>query len=115
MHELSIAQSLLEIVLQQCRDNGYERVETVNVRIGRASGIMPDALLFAYDAIKTDSVAHSSVLNIQEIPVTVFCNHCSREFSVEEEYVFNCPSCNGTDFILVGGRELDIVDMEVSE
>ncbi|PKL51997.1 MAG: hydrogenase maturation nickel metallochaperone HypA [Nitrospira bacterium HGW-Nitrospira-1] len=115
MHELSLAQNLLDIVSAQCLKNGFKEIESINIRIGRASGIMPDALSFAFNAIKTDSaVANKAFLYIEEIPVTGNCKDCNNEFIVEEEYILCCPSCNGSSFVITAGRELDIVDMEVS-
>jgi hydrogenase nickel incorporation protein HypA/HybF len=114
MHELSIAQNLLDIVSAQCIKNGFKEIEAVNIKIGKASGIMPDALLFAFDAIKTDTIAKNASLNIAEVPVTGFCRDCGSEFTVEEEYVLCCPSCKGPSFVMTAGRELDIIDMEVS-
>lgn len=114
MHELSLAQGLIEIVLEECRKSGNERVEAVNVRIGRASGIMPDALLFAFEAIKAGSVAQDAVLNIEEVPVSGLCRECGASFVVEEDYVLSCPVCEGSSFSVTTGREMDIVDIEVS-
>ena len=45
MHEASIALSVLEIAVDKCRKAGYNRIELIRLKIGRASGIMPDALL----------------------------------------------------------------------
>ncbi len=115
MHELSIAQSLLDSVLEHCRRLSLGKVETVNIRIGRASGIMPDALLFSYDALKEGTAAEASRLTIEEVPVTAFCSDCRRSFTVEEEFVLSCPLCSGRSFAVTGGRELDIIDMEVSD
>jgi len=114
MHELSIAQNIIEIISEQCIKNGYNRIESVNLRIGRASGIMSDALLFAFDAIKADSIARGAVLNIVEVPVSGHCNGCSGDFIVEEAYILACPLCGGSSFRVVAGREMDIIDMEVS-
>ena len=114
MHELSIAQNVLEIVSEQCIRSGYEKIDSVNLRIGRASGIMPDALIFAFNAIKPESIARDAVMNIEEVPVTGLCNECSSIFVVEEEYILNCPVCKGSSFQIRSGREMDIVDMEVS-
>ncbi len=113
MHEASIAANLLEIVSEQCRKGGYSRIGTINLKIGRASGIMKDALLFAFDAMKTDSPAKEAVLNIEEVAVSGSCRDCGGAFTVEEEYILACPLCGGGSFRVVGGRELDIVDMEV--
>ena len=114
MHELSIAQNLIDIVSAQCLKNGFKEIEAVNVKIGKASGIMPDALIFAFDAIKTDTIAKNASLNIAEIPVAGACRDCNSVFIVEEEYVLCCPSCKSSFFVMTAGRELDIVDMEVS-
>ncbi|MDA8434124.1 MAG: hydrogenase maturation nickel metallochaperone HypA [Nitrospiraceae bacterium] len=115
MHEVSIAANLIEIVSEQCRKGGYLRIESINLKLGRASGIMPDALLFAFDAMKTDSPARDAVLMVEEVPVSGRCGGCGGTFTVQEEYVLHCPLCGGGSFQIVGGRELDIVDMEVSE
>lgn len=114
MHELSIAQNVLDIVSAQCIKSGHTNIDSVNLRIGRASGIMPDALIFAFNAIKPDSIARDAVLNIEEVPVTGLCNDCSSSFIVEVEYILYCPVCKGSSFQITSGRELDIIDMEVS-
>jgi hydrogenase nickel incorporation protein HypA/HybF len=114
MHEVSIALSLIDVVSDECRKGGYSRVELIHVRIGRASGVMPDALIFAFDAIKGDSVAGGASLGIEEVPVGGLCADCNGSFTVEEEYVLSCPLCGGSSFRITAGREMDIVDMEVS-
>jgi len=114
MHELSIAQHILEIISDQCHSSGYSRIESVHLRIGRASGIMSDALLFAFDAIKAESLAEGAVLHIEEIPVSGACNDCKGDFVVQEDYILACPHCGGGSFKMVAGREMDIIEMEVS-
>lgn len=114
MHELSIAQNLLEIASGECLKQGFKEIESINIRVGRASGIMPDALNFAFNAIKSDSIAADATLHIEEVPVTGLCEDCGNTFTVAGEYVLCCPSCKGTSFKISAGRELDIIDMEVS-
>ncbi len=112
MHEVSIATGVLDIVYAECARSGLSRVDSVNVRIGRASGIMPDALLFAFDAIKAGSIAERAVLNIEEVHVGGTCRDCGGTFETEETYVFHCPLCGGNSFTITAGRELEIVEME---
>ena len=114
MHELSIAQSLLEIASRQCLDNGFSIIESINIKVGRASGILPEALSFAFEAIKAGSIADKASLNIEEVPLTGLCSDCNAVFTTGEEYILCCPSCSGSAFKITAGRELDIVDMEVS-
>ncbi len=114
MHELSIAQNILEIISDQCIKSGHAKIDSLNVRIGRASGVLPDALLFAFDAIKADTIAQDAVMHIEEIPVGGLCQDCKSSFAVEEGYILECPACGGSAFQITTGREMDIIDMEVS-
>lgn len=114
MHEVSIALNLIEVASEQCMKSGYNRVDSINLKIGKASGIMIDALMFAFHAVKNDSLARSAELNVEEVPVSGICNECEKSFTVEEDYVLCCPLCTGTSFSIETGREMDIIDMEVS-
>jgi len=113
MHEVSIARSLLDIVTENCKKNGYKGIESIRVKIGRASAVVPDALFFAFDAMKIGTAAEKARLTIEEIPVGGFCSDCSSDFTVEEAYVLSCPGCGGSSFRIESGRELDIYEMEV--
>jgi len=113
MHEASIAQSVLDIAVDNCRKAGYTRIESIRLKIGRASGIMPDALFFAFNALKTDTIAAEASVLIDEIPVSGFCNICGKDFVTEEKFILHCPECSGTSFNIKTGRELEIIDMEV--
>lgn len=114
MHEASIAVSLLEIVSGQCRKSGYSRIESIHLKIGRASAIMTDALIFAFDAMKEGSLAEEAVLQIEEVPLSGHCDDCKNTFTTEQEYILSCPCCGGSSFHMTAGRELDVIDMEVS-
>lgn len=113
MHEVSIAQGLLEIAIDNCTKQGYEGIESIRVKIGKASGIMPDSLLFAFEALKIGTIAEKAVLTIDAIPVSGFCNGCQSNFTVEDAYVISCPKCGNFSFRLETGRELNVYEMEV--
>ena len=113
MHEVSIMQSLLDIAIDNCKKQGYEGIEQIKVKIGKASGVLPDSLLFAFDAMKIDTIAEKASLIIDVIPVGGFCNNCSSNFSVQEAYVFCCPECGNNSIRVDTGRELNIYEMEV--
>lgn len=113
MHEASISLSILEIVTGYCEREGYRRVESIRLKVGRASGVLPEALLFAFDAAKVGTIAEKSILIIDEIPVSGYCHGCGDNFVTEDTYVLCCPKCGNTSFSINTGRELDVVDMEV--
>ncbi len=114
MHEASIAVSVLEIASEKCKNTGYNKIELIRLRVGRASGVMTDALLFALDAIKVDTIAEKARVIIDEVPVGGSCNVCKKDFDSDEVFVFCCPECGSKAFRITKGRELEIVDMEVS-
>jgi hydrogenase nickel incorporation protein HypA/HybF len=115
MHETAIALSVLDIVVEKCREAGGHTVETVRVRIGKAAGIMPEALLFAFDAAKASSVADQAQLIIESVPVGGVCNECKKDFTADDaQYVFSCPLCNSSSIEIKTGREMEIMDMEIN-
>jgi hydrogenase nickel incorporation protein HypA/HybF len=115
VHELSIALSILDIVRDTCAGQGCGRVEKVRVRVGKASGVMPDSLLFSFDCAKSGTPAAEASLEIEEIPVGGHCRDCAADFTVDEKYVMACPLCGGAGFTVESGHELEVVDLEVDE
>lgn len=113
MHEASIALGILDIINDRCSAEGYRSVESVRLRIGRAAGVMPEALLFTFDAAKGDTLARDAKLIIDIVPLGGFCGECKSDFEVEEAYVLNCPQCGSTAFKIQKGYEMEIVEMDV--
>jgi hydrogenase nickel incorporation protein HypA/HybF len=113
MHEASIALSILDIARKHCEEAGYSVIQSIEVDIGSASGVLPDALSMAFDIVKLETPAHDASLVINEIPIGGGCNDCGRDFTSEEMFILACPHCGGRDFKLTTGRELDIKEIEV--
>ena len=115
MHEASIASELLNIAINECSKNGYSKIQSIRVLIGRATGVMPDALLFAFDVLKENTPAGQAELIIEEIPVKGICRECGKEFESNEPYmIFLCPFCGSLSLQITAGKELNITEMEVS-
>ncbi|NOY52795.1 MAG: hydrogenase maturation nickel metallochaperone HypA [Deltaproteobacteria bacterium] len=113
MHELSIARNILELVDATCHEQGYSGVETVRVNVGKASGIMTDALVFAFNCAKDETLSVNATLEIHEIPVGGRCRECNSDFISQETIVLNCPRCGGAAFEITTGHELEIFELEV--
>jgi len=114
MHEVSIAQGLLDLAIDNCKKQGYKEIESIKVKIGKASGVMPDSLMFAFEALKTGTMADKAILIIDEIPISGYCNSCCSDFTVNDaSYVTECPKCGQMSLRIDTGRELNIDEMEV--
>jgi len=114
MHELAIADSIVQTVLQEIERKNLPAVETIVVRVGALSGVVPDALQFGFDAIKIDTPLSNTQLKIEAVPVNGKCRDCDREFEVEQ-YVFLCPWCQSRRIEVIRGEELDIAYLEVED
>lgn len=114
MHEMSIAQNIVEIVEEILQGQDGSTVSKVFVKIGELVAVIPESLEFCYSAITTGTKLEKSKLVIEEIPVQVRCKKCEKLFRVKQ-FVFRCPNCNGTDLETISGRELTISEIEVDE
>ena len=57
MHEISIMQSTLELAEEQAREAGGNGIARIRLRIGLMSGVVPEALEFAFDVLKKGTMA----------------------------------------------------------
>ncbi len=113
MHELGIASSLIEIVIETAEANDAEIVRTVTAKIGRLAGVDSNALYFAYDAVKEEyPLLKDSKLIIETVPITGQCEDCGKTDTYEEMF-FACSSCGSFSVKLLTGEELTISNIEV--
>ena|SRR5580658_6460029 len=114
MHELSIALSLLDGVTEAARREGAARVSAVHVRIGALSGIAPEALAFSWQMAAANTVADGSRLEIEHVPLAVFCERCASEQLPAPGTGLLCPACACPAPQIVRGRELLLTAMEIA-
>ena len=114
MHELSIADSIIKIVLKEVQDKNLQKVKAIGVKIGALSGIFADALQFGFDAIKLDTILANTNLEIEEVAVSGLCTDCNNTFFVKD-YIFECPTCKSVKIELQHGQEIDIAYLEIDD
>lgn len=112
MHEMSIAESIVNIVKNVMQDNQGKSLREVVVEVGELMAVVPDSLSFCYEAIVEGTDLAGSRLTINTIPIRVICNDCKQEFKIEE-FSFLCPACNSGNLTEVSGREMNISHLEV--
>ena len=114
MHELSIAQNIVEIVRQYVAADALTGVRSVRLRVGRLSGVVPDSLEFSFSAIVAGTPLESSRLDIEHVPTRCRCVACTKDFEASD-FVFLCPVCGGADVEVISGSDLQVVDIELEE
>ena len=112
MHELSIMDGALSQVLEEARRAGASRVEEIRLRIGALSGVVPEALQFAFEALAGGTMAERARLKIENVPARFWCAGCETEFECANFFA-ECPSCKKPSRDLRAGRELELASMEI--
>ncbi len=113
MHELSIAQEILNIVRSNLPE-GNTRVISVRVKVGKLSGVLSDSLKFCFESIVYQTEFDGAVLDIIDVPIKIKCNECETE-SIINDPIFCCPNCNSFNVQMIEGRELQITEIEIDE
>jgi hydrogenase nickel incorporation protein HypA/HybF len=113
MHEVGIMEQTLEIALDYARDRGANQVHRLVMRVGELSGVVPEALLFAFDVVVTGTIAEGATLEIDSIPARCYCCHCQKEFQ-PIDIVYECPTCHELSWEIRQGKELELASLEIS-
>ena len=114
MHELGIANSVLEAVQAEAARHPGAAVLKVGITVGELAGIDPQALAFGFEAIVAGTEWQHLVLEIETRPRVHRCPACRLSFRVID-YRFACPECGSSQTECVGGEELELAYLELEE
>jgi hydrogenase nickel incorporation protein HypA/HybF len=114
MHELSIAISMIDQILEESENRGGLDVEVVHLRLGVFAGVDKDALLFSYELACEGTALAGSRLSIETIPLVIYCPACRQQRSPVSVYQLCCPDCMVPAQDIVTGREIEVASLEVA-
>ncbi|HEX7423251.1 MAG TPA: hydrogenase maturation nickel metallochaperone HypA [Terriglobales bacterium] len=114
MHEMGIANAVLEAVRVEIARYPGSHPSKVGVRIGELAAVDPSALHFCFEALVRETDLESLELEIQACPRRHRCFACGAEFNVKD-YDFQCPCCGGVRTECISGDELELAYLEVEE
>jgi len=109
MHEMSLAESVLEIVRDCAAREGLTAVREVRLEIGQLSAVEPQALRFCFDAVVRGSLAEGARLEIDEVPGSAWCFECLATVALASR-AGECPRCGGTRLLVNGGTDMRVKD-----
>ena len=113
MHEMSLAEGVLQLIEDAAREQEFERVTTVWLEIGQLSGVEVEAMKFCFDAVMRDSIADGATLEIVATPGTGWCMQCSMSVPMSEVFG-ECPQCGSHQMQVTGGTEMRVKELEVA-
>lgn len=112
MHEMSIAEGILDIALDYAARNQAKKIQCISLRLGEMAGVETDALQFCFTALTKGTIAETAELKLHKIPLIGRCKNCGEETHIEQ-YCFFCPACKSGQLEILSGREMQVEYLEV--
>lgn len=112
MHEMALARSIVDIVDEHAREHACARVRVVRLSIGALSHVEPRALEFGFDVVARGTRAEGARLAIERPRGTAWCTDCTDTVEIGA-HGEPCPRCGGHKWILTGGDDMRVVELEV--
>jgi hydrogenase nickel incorporation protein HypA/HybF len=113
MHEMGIAEGILSSALEAARGAGAASINSVDITVGELTEVAEDALQFAWEAIRTGTMAEGAPLNVRMVDAASRCADCGHEWIHDRYSGTKCPSCAGYLVSLLRGRELKIDSIDI--
>lgn len=112
MHEMALTESIVEIVTEAARKEGFDRVRVVRLEVGALAHVEPEALRFCFDAVSRGTVAEGATLDIMRVTGEGWCLDCGKTVPLEERFG-PCPECGQSHVQMTSGDELRVAELEV--
>ena len=112
MHELSVTQNVLDIVIEHAERAGARRISTITLVVGELTGFVDDSIQFYFDMLSTGTLAEGAQLAIQRVPPRVRCRACGSEFE-PQDLNWACPQCLAVGGDTLRGQEFRVESIEV--
>ncbi len=112
MHEMSLAEGVLQIIEDAAQGQDFRRVKTVWLEIGQLAAVEVEAMRFCFDAVARDSVAQGARLEVIEIPGRAWCSRCAEAVKVESLFDL-CPKCGSHRIQVTNGQEMRVKELDV--
>lgn len=106
-------QNMVDLAQEKALEQKATRIHRINLLIGESSGVVIDALRFAFEAVTEGTMAENAELSIQSSPVVAFCSQCDKKVKPQPP-VLLCPNCGQVLLKIHSGRELQLTELEVS-
>lgn len=113
MHELGLVSGILDVAIKTAREAGASRVVSVSLRIGDMAEVNEESMDFAWDILREDDpLTAEATMEVEYVHPQSVCVQCGNEFS-HDRFHLRCPACGSGQTMLVAGREMDIVSLEI--
>jgi hydrogenase nickel incorporation protein HypA/HybF len=92
-------------VEKSANEHQLAAVSKIDLRIGAFSGVQADALLFALNALRRNTILSNAEIDIESPPLILYCQNCENEYLAKPDDLV-CPGCLKADFKIIQGQEM---------
>jgi hydrogenase nickel incorporation protein HypA/HybF len=110
MHEITIVQNLLEVMLAEAAKQKAKPV-WAKISCGVFDAVNDEALCFAFEAVSKGTVCEGVKLEIVHKPIQGKCRNCGEDFVIDQTSI-KCPKCGSEDFELLPEASLLLEEIE---
>lgn len=112
MHEMSLAESVMQIIEEAAQTQQFETVRSVTLEIGELASVEPDAMRFCFDVVTRNTLAEGAMLEIVTTPGRGRCISCGEEVPMSEKYGL-CPACGSPHLQIIAGEKMRVKELSV--
>ena len=112
MHEISLMESVVALIEDERRKQGFSRVRAIRLKVGTLGHAEPEALRFCFDAVTSGTVADGARLEIETVFEAGWCSACRQTVPLEERFS-SCLLCGNSYVRVTAGTELRLAELEV--
>ena len=121
MHELSMAQGIINAVIETAESNNATEVNEVTIEIGRLAMINPEQLTFILGILVENTIIEDAEIKIEEIPVEIDCHDCEFHGNAilddKDHYapLVKCPECDSLKVEILNGRDIVVKNIVIEK
>ena len=121
MHELSMAQGIINAVLETAESNNATEVNKVTIEVGRLAMINPEQLKFILDVLIDNTIMQDAEINFEEIPAEIECFDCKFHGNAilddSDHYapIVKCPECDSLSIEILNGKDIVVKNIVIEK
>lgn len=122
MHELAMASSIVDAILNTAKKNDAIKVTEAVLEIGDMTMLNPEQLRFMMSILSEDTMLEDAEIIINMIPIEIECESCGfqGESKTDENQdhlmaVARCPECENTQVHIIKGQECNVKTIKIEK
>lgn len=121
MHEFSMAQGILNAVLETAEENDANKVTDIVIQIGKLAMLNSEQLTFMLNVLIEDTIAENANIVIEDVDVEIKCYNCDYEgigdVDDSDHYLpmILCPKCESHRVNVLNGKDVTIKNISIEK